>query len=75
VTVPTAAADGFCIFSAEGPFWAKPNGTAAIPVASTSDGTGSSLNPAAWGLDGVSTIHLIADAAIKLSLSFYRARP
>jgi hypothetical protein len=75
VTVPAAAVDGFVLFSADGTFWAKPNGAAAIPVASTTTGAGSVLNPASWSLDGVATIHLIADSAVKLSLSFYARRP
>jgi hypothetical protein len=75
VTVPAAALDGFVLFSADGQFWARPNATAAIPVANITDGTASVLNPASWALDGVATIHLIADAATKISVSFFKAKP
>jgi hypothetical protein len=74
VTVPTAAKDGFVLFSADGYFWARPNHTAAIPTGATTDGSGSVLNPLNWGLDGVATIHLIADTTTKISLVFYRTR-
>jgi hypothetical protein len=72
ITVPTEAVDGFVLFSADGYFWARPNGTAAIAPAL--DGTGSVLNPLSWALDSVATIHLIADSATKISLAFYRGR-
>lgn len=68
-TVPTGA--NFVIFSADGDFYARPNSAAAVPGADVTDGTGSELNPVIWSLEGVTSINLIADAARKVTLSFY----
>jgi hypothetical protein len=75
IPVPAPAVDGFVLFSAEGPFWARADATAAIPGATTNNGSGSVLSPTSWSLDDIGSIHLIAAEAIKLSLSFYKAKP
>lgn len=70
-TVPTGA--DYVIFSADGDFYAKPNGAAAVP-SDVTDGTASELNPLCWDLTGVVTIGLIASAARKVTLSFYKSK-
>lgn len=69
-TVPTAA--DIVIFSSDGDFYARPNASAAVPAADVTDGTGSELNPVIWHLSGVTTIGIIAPAAQKVTLSFYK---
>jgi hypothetical protein len=68
-TVPTGSA--FVLFSADGDFYAKPNAVAAVPAADVTDGSASELNPTLWSLSNVTSIGLIADAARKVTLSFY----
>jgi hypothetical protein len=70
-TVP-AGAEGV-YFSADGDFYAKMNGAAAVP-GDVTDGTASELNPKGWDLNGVSSIGLIAPAARKITLSFYKLK-
>src|SRR6185436_7444856 len=67
-TVPAGA--DFVIFSADGDFYAKPNGAAAVP-SDVTDGAASELNPSHWELNGVTSIGLIASAVRKVTLSFY----
>ncbi len=73
-TVPTGYR--WVLFSGDCQFYARPNATAAVPAADVTDGTGSEQNPAAWFLNTggaqVTTIHVIAATACKISLSFYR---
>jgi hypothetical protein len=70
-TIPAGA--DFVIFSGDGDFFAKPNGAAAVP-ADVTDGTASELNPVIWDLNGVTSIGLIATAARKVTLSFYKSK-
>ncbi|HZO84687.1 MAG TPA: hypothetical protein VFC26_05710 [Verrucomicrobiae bacterium] len=70
-TVPAGA--DFVIFSADGDFYAKPNGAAAVP-SDVTDGTASELNPVVWDLSGVTSIGLIASAVRKVTLSFYKGK-
>ncbi len=70
-TVPAGA--DYVIFSADGDFFAKPNGAAAIP-GDVTDGSASELNPVIWDLSGVTTIGLIANAVRKITLSFYKSK-
>ena len=70
-TVPAGA--DFVIFSADGDFYAKPNGAAAIP-GDVTDGSASELNPVIWDLNGVTSIGLIASSGRKVTLSFYKAK-
>jgi hypothetical protein len=71
-TVPAGA--DCVIFSADGDFYAKPNGAATMVAADVTDGSGSELNPVGWELTGVVTLGLIAPAARKVTLSFYKLR-
>lgn len=74
-TVPTGAV--YVIFSAftstgaQASFWADFNGTAAIPSADITDGSGCEANPAVRYVKGVTTISLIAPAACIVTMSFY----
>src|SRR5262245_55100328 len=66
-TVPGGADVVF--FNGDGPFYAKPNGAAAVPAGDITDGTASELNPGCWSLDGVTSIGLIASATRIVTLS------
>jgi hypothetical protein len=70
-TVPAGA--DYVILSADGDFYAKPNGAAAVP-GDVTDGTASELNSYHWDLNGVTSIGLIAPAARKVTLSFYKGK-
>src|SRR2546426_5780155 len=70
-TVPTGAE--VALFAADGDFYAKPNGAAAVPTDVT-DGTGSEYKPVIWFLSGVTSIGLISEAARKITLSFYKLK-
>jgi len=70
-TVPAGA--DFVYFSADGDFYAKTNGAAAVP-GDVTDGTASEMNPKHWDLNGVTSIGLIASAARKITLSFYKSK-
>jgi hypothetical protein len=70
-TVPAGA--DYVLFSADGDFYAKPNGAAAIP-GDVTDGSASEISPKAWHLEGVTSIGLIAPAARKITLSFYKSK-
>lgn len=69
-TPPTGAA--VVLFSANGDFYALPNGTATVP-GDTSDGSASELNPASWALDDVTSISVISPAggATQVTLTYY----
>lgn len=67
VTKPSGAK--FAMFSATGDFWMKDGGTAAVPSSTTTDGTGSELNPYFRKVSG--RISLIAEADCKVSISWY----
>ena len=69
VTAPGGAK--FVAFAANGTFYARYNGSAAIPSADVTDGAGSEVNPSARSLDGVETIGLVAPASTIVSLSWY----
>ena len=68
-TVPAGAK--FVIFGSDGDFYARPNGTAAVPGGDVTDGSGSELNPVIWDLKGVTSIGLIASAVRVVTLTFY----
>ncbi len=61
----------FCLFSADGDFYARPDATAAVPVGAVTDGSGSECNPTIWDVSDITTINLIASEARKITLSFY----
>jgi hypothetical protein len=71
-TVPAGA--DFVVFSADGDFYAKPNGAAAVPSGDVTDGSASELNSSHWDLNNVTSIGLIASAARKVTLSFYKGK-
>lgn len=80
--VPAGA--NFVVFSSTGPFYAKPNAAAVVPVGSITDGSASELNPTAWnlrpqGLTGqgsagtpITAIGLISAAAQTVVMTFYK---
>lgn len=70
-TVPAGA--DYVLFSADGDFYAKPNGAAAVP-GDVTDGTASQLSPKHWSLENVTSIGLISSAARKITLSFYKSK-
>ena len=70
-TIPTGA-KYLIISSSCAAFYAKQNGTAAVPAADVTDGTGSELNPAGYFVDGMSTIGFISPTICILTLSFYK---
>jgi hypothetical protein len=67
--VPSGA--NYCIFSADGDFYCRADGAAAIPAASVSDGSAPELNSAQWDVNDVSSLHLIAPEDTVVTLSFY----
>ena len=70
-TVPTGAK--YVVFAANcAAFYAKQGGAAAVPAADVTDGTGSALNPAGFGIDGVASIGLISPTACVVSLWFFK---
>lgn len=63
----------FVIFGSDGPFWCHFHAEASIPLANTTDGSGSQFSPNQVYIDGtVTTISVIAPADGHLSLAFYR---
>lgn len=69
-TVPTSAR--FVIFSSTCNFYANAVTTAAVPGADVTNGSASELNPAAWFIEGVTTISLIAANACTITMAFYK---
>lgn len=80
ITIPTGDNDGKArlgFISADGDFWLRYGGTAAVPSASVTDGTGSERNPASIaigsGLTSISAIATLANATVrKISVRWYR---
>lgn len=69
-TVPALAK--WVLFSSDNNFYARGTGTAAVPGADVTDGTGSVLNPVAWELNGIATISLISPYATVVTMAFYQ---
>lgn len=73
--VPVPAGARYVAYSFDGDFWAKAGTstiTAAIPGATTTDGTGAVLNPTQRRIpDGITHLALIASAARLGTLSFW----
>ena len=71
VTIPSGATK--VIFSANADFYCNPNsGTAAIPAADVTDGTGSEINPIGYSnLTPGGSFGLIAPAATIVTMAFY----
>jgi hypothetical protein len=68
-TVPAGAKK--VSFSATGNFYARFYGTAAVPAADVTDGTGSELNPGLRTLENVTAISLISPVACTVTMAFY----
>lgn len=63
----------FVIFSSTCDWYANPNGTAAVPAADVTDGTGSELNPAAyyWNSPPGSAFSMISASACTVTMAVY----
>jgi len=61
VTVPTGC--NLMLFSATGAFYVRSGGTAAVPAADVTDGTGSALSPAVRRVTPAATFSIIAPTA------------
>ncbi len=72
-TVPAGAA--VVVFSSNGDFYAKVGGTAAVPAADVTDGTGSELNPTVRGCTPGSSISVISPYATVVTAAFYAKTP
>lgn len=73
-TVPAGA--NAVIFSSNcAAFYAKIGGTAAVPAADVTNGSGSELNPAAWYVGSATTIGLISPGACIITMSWYNVTP
>ena len=71
VTVPSGAR--VAVFNSDANLWVRYDGSdAAIPASDVTDGTGSELNPAARDVSELQSLSIIAAAACKVSISFYR---
>lgn len=68
--IPTPAT--WVVFSANCNFYALPGASAAVPAATTTNGSASMLNPAAWNVTGSTQITVIAPTACIVTLSFYQ---
>jgi len=69
ITIPTDAK--FALFCANGDIWVKIGDIARVPDADNELGTGSELNPILRYLDTETTISVISESAVKLSVIFY----
>lgn len=71
-TVPPLAKQ--ILFSSTCNFYANPRGTAAVPGSTTTDGSASELNPAAWYNLGASTltVSLISGSSCVVTLNYYK---
>ena len=69
-TIPTGAR--WVIFSSScAAFYAKKGGTAAVPGADVTDGSGSSLNPAGYYVERSTTIGLISPTTCVITMEFF----
>lgn len=68
--VPAAA--NWVIFSADCNFFVAIGASAAVPAASTSNGSAPMQNPAGWNVTGVTQITLVAATNCKITLAFYK---
>jgi len=69
VTVPEGAK--LVKFASTGVFYARPDGTVAVPGSDITDGTAGEIKPEMWIVNDVTDIHLISSSGIKVTLSFY----
>jgi hypothetical protein len=69
--VPTGAT--WVVFSSNCNFYALPGASAAVPGATTTNGSAAMQNPAAWNLANTTTqLTLVAASACIVTLSFYQ---
>lgn len=69
-TVPTGAR--FVLFSGScAAFYVKNGGTAAVPAADVTDGSGSALNPSAWFIEGATSLGIISPTACVVTMEFF----
>lgn len=61
----------YVLFSANTDFYAKFDGTAAVPAADVTDGSASVLNPGLRGISGVATIGLISSSICVVTMEFF----
>ena len=69
IAVPDGAK--YVLFSADGGFYAKVNGTAVIPAGDVTDGSAPILNPTMRTCAGVTNISVIASATRIVTAAFY----
>ena len=69
VTVPSSC--DFIVFGATGTFYVRTGGTAAVPIADVTDGTGSEVSPSARQVVPASTFSIIAPATTVVSMACY----
>lgn len=69
-TVPDTAV--YVMFSANGDFYVGYDEAAAVPSGDTVDGTAQELNPAGRYIEGITTVQVISEAAIKITLSWFK---
>ena len=69
-TVPTGAVR--VIFGSNCVFYARTGGTAAVPAADVTDGTGSFPNPTGYGLRDATTISVIAPTTCIVAAAFFK---
>lgn len=62
----------FVLFDGTGDYWVKMDGTAIITVADILDGSGSEINPLARIVKGATTIGLVADETVIVTMAFYQ---
>lgn len=72
-TVPTNAK--YLVLSATGDFYVRSSGTAAVPAAEITDGSGSDLNPVGYVVDGGETLSFISPAATVVTIAAYKKVP
>lgn len=70
VTIPSGAR--YAVFAASADIWVRVGGTASIPSADVTDGTGSELNPVVRWIEGETTIGVISAYDAKVSIIFYQ---
>lgn len=70
-TVPATAR--YVIFSSTcGVYYVKTGGTAAVPAADVTDGSGSELNPAGYFIEGATSLGVISPSACIVTAAFYK---
>lgn len=69
-TVPTDAA--FVLFSANGDFYVGYDEAATVPSGDTVDGTAHEMNPGVRYISGLTTVQVISEAAINITLQWFK---